>query len=171
MTSIIIHEIRFRVERQKELNLELENIEKELMNLRGLNNLAKMHPDLVTLTEFKSGDNDNEVIEEAIKEAEPVTREPLHFFRSVNKESNRLGSSSYDSYNDCHAAINTEWRVGEFREVMPEPEGDMVWLNLYEEGVHNPHVSGYLHESEDSASRNIASGINYRETIKIRRKK
>jgi len=166
-TEILISE-----ERLAEINKKYTGESETLADLIELRRLALKYPYLVSF--ISDGDNDNQVIEEAIKDAEPNAREPIHFFSSVKKSNNNyISNVRHKTYNDCHAANDlSDWRVAEFREVIPEKEGDYYWVNLYastedDEGS----VYGFLNDSEALAVKHKSDSLEFVACVKIKGKR
>ena len=172
MTATIYFEIQFREERQAEIKRELDQIELELIGLLGLKEAVELHPDLVTLTEFESGANDDKVIADAMQEAEDDLVKPREVFLNVYTP---LEDGSELHHTEEAAKISARDHCPEvavkFREVMPEPEGDYYWYNVYRDSnkagelrVGCPYASKiYAKESSDGGRRNLLG------TVKIRR--
>lgn len=147
--------------------------EMELINLKELKRLADIYTDLVSIA-VVAQDNDKKPTLSVIDES-GNKNEPLHFFSAVRNVSSAIGSSKYESYDDCERDLSDDCRVAEFREVMPDNhvDKDYFWRNIYYDGVGHEFRVGLPNESMSLASQSISKKDNedYFDTVKIRRQK
>ena len=181
MTTLLSYKITSQSEKLKELEKEVERVKADLMNLGTLTTIARRLPSYLTLTECSDSDNDDKVIRDAMQEAEDdlrkprEERKPIHFFMGVNKDDGRIDGIRRDSYDVCYRYINTQWRVGEFIEVMPDNhvDNDYFWRNIYRARDGSEFRVGLPSASLDEATASISKkdSEDYFDTVRIRRNK